>query len=123
MSKIERFEDLDCWKAARDLVNYMYDICENAALSKDFETKNQIRRAALSTMNNIAEGFGRFSRKEFIRYLDISQSSALEVKSMAYILLDRKYITESQFAQLTEKTVKVVNLDNGLIKYLNTKLK
>lgn len=59
MPKVERFEDLDSWKAARELVNYVYDLCEKPDLTKDFDTKGQIKRAAVSSMNNIAEGFGR----------------------------------------------------------------
>ena len=103
MAKIERFEDLECWKAARELVNYVYDLCEKPGLSKDFDTKSQIKRASVSCMNNIAEGFGRYSRKEFIRFLDISQSSGMEVRSMSYVLLDRKYINQQEFETLYEK--------------------
>ena len=75
----------------------------------------------MSAMNNIAEGFGRYTPKEFIRFLEISHSSAFEVRSMSYILLDRKYINEEQFKQLTEKTNKHISLTIGLIRYLNTK--
>lgn len=121
MGKIERFEDLDCWKAGRELVNMVFDLCENPALVRDFDTKSQIKRAAVSTMNNVAEGFGRFTNVEFIRFLGIAQSSALEVRSMAYVLLDRKYITPVQFETLCEKTNKVVSLNNGFIRYLKTK--
>ena len=121
VAKIERFEDLDCWKAGRELVNLVFDLCEKASLTKDFDTKSQIKRAAVSTMNNVAEGFGRFSKVEFIRFLGIAQSSALEVRSMAYVLLDRKYITTQEFDALYEKTNKVINLNNGFIRYLKTK--
>lgn len=82
MSKVIRFEDLKCWQASRELVKQIYIISETLKLLNDFDTKSQIKRAALSSMNNIAEGFGKFSNQEFIRYLDIAQSSALEVKSM-----------------------------------------
>jgi four helix bundle protein len=90
MSKIDRFEDLDCWKKSRELVNLIFDICENQMKNKDFSTQDQIKRAALSTMNNIAEGFGRYSNKEFIRFLEYSASSSMEIRSMLYILSDRK---------------------------------
>jgi four helix bundle protein len=119
MAKVERFEDLDCWKAARELVNYVYDLCQNELLAKDFFTSKQIKAGAVSTKINIAEGFGRFSKKEFIRFLEISQASGLEVRSLSYILIDRKYITESEFEELQNKTNKVINLVNGLIRYLN----
>jgi four helix bundle protein len=118
MAKIERFEDLDCWKTGRELVNMVFDLCEKPMLAKDFDTKSQIKRAAVSTMNNVAEGFGRFSKIEFIRFLGIAQSSALEVRSMAYVLLDRKYITQPEFDALHEKASKVASLNNGFIRYL-----
>ena len=123
MAKVERFEDLDCWKAGRELVNLVFDLCEKPGLAKDFDTKSQLKRAAVSTMNNVAEGFGRYSATEFVRFLNIAQSSALEVRSMAYILIDRKYITQEEFAVLDEKTNKVINLNNGFIRYLITKEK
>ena len=72
-------------------------------------------------MNNVAEVFGRFSKIEFVRFLGIAQSSALEVRSMSYVLLDRKYITQEEFEALYEKTNKVVSLNNGFIRYLKTK--
>ena len=73
MAKVEKFEDLHCWQAARELVKMIYQLCEQEKLSKDFDIRSQLRRAALSTMNNIAEGFGRSSNKEFIRFLEMSQ--------------------------------------------------
>ena len=96
MSKINRFEDLKCWQVSRQLVNEVYRVAEVGTLSKDYDTKSQIKRAALSTMNNIAEGFGKFSNKEFIRYLDTAQSSACEVKSILYVLLDMNYLNEEK---------------------------
>jgi four helix bundle protein len=122
LAKVDRFEDLDCWKAARELVNLVFDLCEKPGLSKDFDTKAQIK-GAVSTMNNVAEGFGRYSAVEFIRFLNIAQSSALEVRSMAYILLDRKYITQLEFDTLYERTNKVSSLNNGFIRYLISKSK
>ncbi|HOX82434.1 MAG TPA: four helix bundle protein [Chryseolinea sp.] len=71
MSKVSRFEDLMCWQASRKLVREVYSLADQGRLSKDFDTKIQFKGAALSSMNNIAEGFGKFSTKEFIRYLDI----------------------------------------------------
>jgi four helix bundle protein len=118
MAKIEKFEDLDCWKASRALVNLVYDLCENEKLSKDWDTVRQIKRASLSSMNNVAEGFARFSDKEFVRFLDIAQASSTEVRSMSYVLLDRKYISEKEFQQLQESSLKVCNLISGLIRHI-----
>ena len=81
MSKITRFEDLICWQKARELVNNNYTITELGPLSKDFGLKGQLRRASVSAMTNITKEFSRLHRKEFIRFLDISQSSAMEVRS------------------------------------------
>ena len=75
MSKIERFEDLECWKAARTLVNYVFPLTIKSVFSKDFDLKSQMRRSALSIMNNIAEGFDRNSNAEFIYFLNISCGS------------------------------------------------
>ena len=123
MGKINRFEDLRCWQASRRLVGGIYKASESGRLSRDFETRGQLKRAALSSMNNIAEGFGKFSNKEFIRYLDISQSSALEVKSILYVLIDMNYLTTDKIAELQLLCDEVRGLTLGLIKYLRTKQK
>lgn len=120
--KVQRFEDLKCWQAARELVKMVYTISRTGELAKDFETKNQFRKAALSSMNNIAEGFGRFSRKDFIRFLDISQSSALEVQSMLYVLTDLEYFTTDRIEDIRLKAEETKNLTLALIKYLRSTL-
>lgn len=118
MSKIEKFEDLRCWQEARHLVREIYLISEEGKLAKDFDTKNQIRRAALSAMNNIAEGFGKFSSKEFIRYLDIANNSASEVKSILYVLLDLKYMDQEKIETLQRKADEVKALTLALLRYM-----
>ena len=122
MSKVDRFEDLDCWKKSRELVNVIFDICEKQMKNKDFSTQDQIKRAAISTMNNIAEGFGRYSNKEFIRFLEFSAASSMEVRSMLYILSDRKYIDEIEFEKCYQLTNDHTNITLGLIRYLKTKI-
>lgn len=117
--KIQRFEDLKCWQASRDLVRQVYSVSSQGSLATDFETRNQIRRAALSTMNNIAEGFGRYGDPDFIRFLNISQSSAMEVQSMLYVLTDLKYLDEKDLSILRAKANETRNLTLGLIRYLN----
>lgn len=93
----KRFEDLKCWQASRELVKTVYLICmKKEQLRKDYKTQGQFKSCALSTMNNIAEGFGRYSKKDFVRFLDISKSSACEVKSMTYVLGDIGYITPKE---------------------------
>ena len=120
--KVQRFEDPRCWQAARELVKMVYIISRTGELARDFETKGQFRKAALSTMNNIAEGFGRFSKKDFIRFLDISQSSALEVQSMLYVLTDLEYFTIDKVQDIRLKAEETKNLTLALIKYLRSTL-
>ncbi len=121
MAKIEKFEDLKCWQAARELVKMVYVACEEGKFVKDFDTKSQIRRAALSTMNNIAEGFGRGSDKEFIRFLEIAQSSAMEVKSITYVLIDLNYLAEDKIREISKKAEETKSITLGLIRYLRNK--
>lgn len=123
MSKVEKFEDLKCWQAARELVRLVYIACENDKLAKDFETKAQIKRAALSSMNNIAEGFGRFNNKEFIRFLDFSQSSSQEVRSITYALEDMNYLLIEKVLEIRNKADETKNICLALIKYLRTRIK
>ena len=118
MSKIERFEDLHCWQEARVVVKLVYGITNVGVLKTDYSMKDQIRRAAISVMNNIAEGFGRYSNKDFIRFLEISVTSANEVKSITYAALDQQYITEDLTQQIQAKAEAVKALNLGLIKYL-----
>lgn len=119
MSKIERFEDLQSWQRARQLANAVYDISSNEPFVKDFDLRNQIRRAAGSAMHNIAEGFESGTDAEFIRFLRISRRSASEVQSQLYLALDRRYINEEQLQTSYNLATEVKRLINGLIGYLN----
>ena len=118
MTKVTRFEDLKCWQLARELVELVFQACEEGKLSKDFETRGQIKRAALSAMNNIAEGFGRFGNKDFIRFLDIAQSSSTEVKSITYALEDMEYLSPTKINQIREKAEETKNTTLAFIRYL-----
>ncbi len=119
MNKVEKFEDLKCWQNARDLAKSVFLIGIDNIKDRSFQS--QLRRAALSTMNNIAKGFARFSRKHFIKFLDYSQSSSSEVKSMLYLLEDLKYLRQSGLDQLHLKVDNHRKLTLGLIKYLKSK--
>ena len=121
--KIERFEELDCWKKARELANLIYDLTERERFKKDFRLFGQVRDASGSIMHNIAEGFDAGSDAEFIRFLKISRRSASEVQSQLYLALDRKYITADQLQMAYDKAVEVKKLNNGLITYLRGKEK
>lgn len=99
----------------------VYEASNEGPMAKDFDMRSQIRRAANSTMNNIAEGFGRHSNKEFVRFLEISSSSAIEVKSVSYAALDLNYWNQQTVTKIQEKAESVKALGLGLIKYLNGK--
>lgn len=116
--KIEKFEDLDCWKKARELANLVYDLTNQRSFGKDFELRDQMRDAAGSVMHNIAEGFEAGSDAEFVRFLKISRRSASEVQSELYLAIDRKYITTNQLQIAYNKGTEVKRLINGLIAYL-----
>jgi four helix bundle protein len=116
MGKVNRFEDLMCWKNARLFVKKAYTI--KGQLNEDFDARRQFRRAAISGMNNIAEGFGCFSRKEFIRFLEISQRSIMECKSMLYIFEDLDYLEPPLLVQLHEEVDVLRKQIMGLIRSL-----
>jgi four helix bundle protein len=121
--RLNRFEEIEAWKAARMLVNCVYDaIRENADFRKDFRLVNQIQGAAVSSMSNIAEGFSRQSNKEFIQFLFIAKSSAAEVQSQLYVALDQKYLTPERFDEVYQHAESVSKLTSGFIKYLKTTL-
>lgn len=121
--KIRKFEDLECWKAARVLATSTYKYSNYGKISKDFDLRNQLRRAAISVMNNIAEGFRRYSRKEFKRFLDIAQSSAAEVKSMLYIIEDIGYMNSKELHHLHILVDRARALCLGMIKYVSRTIK
>jgi four helix bundle protein len=118
MGKIEKFEDMDVWKKARELVNEIYKLTSGNLFKKDYTLKDQINRAAISIMLNIAEGFGRKSNKEFILFLGYAHGSIAEVQSALYIAEDRKYLTEEQFKNIYEKCTQISKSLMGFIKYL-----
>ncbi len=91
-----RFEDLEIWQEARNLSRCVYQLAGlNRQLAHDYGFKNQICRASVSVMNNIAEGFERSSKKDFAHFLDIAKASAGEVRSMLWLAEDLEYIERS----------------------------
>lgn len=120
MATLQRFEDLEIWQLARELAKEIFIFSKSEKLSKDFVLKDQMNRSAGSIMDNIAEGFGRSSRLEFIQFLSISTGSAAELQSQIYRCLDKNYMDEEKFNDLFEKTNAVYKKANGFIKYLNS---
>jgi four helix bundle protein len=94
---ITRFEDIKTWQEARELINQVYTLTSREPLSKDYGLRDQLQRAAISTMANIAEGFDCDSNLEFTRYLGIARRSAAEVQSLLYAAHDIGYISEEEF--------------------------
>ena len=92
---IEKFEDLECWQKGRELVKQVYALTMEREFSKDFGLKDQIRRAAVSVISNIAEGFESYSNKDFIRYLGYAISSMSEVQSQLYVAIDLEYCSQT----------------------------
>jgi four helix bundle protein len=125
--KIQRFEDLEAWQIARELTNHIYTITKKESICRDFGFIDQIRRAAISIMNNIAEGFERGTNKDFAKYIFIARGSAGEVRSMLYVALDQGYLTGATFQQCHELSIRCSQLCWGLIihlkKYSNWKTK
>lgn len=120
MAKIESFEDLKVWQAARYLNADVYKLIINNLEIKDYPLKDQINRSAGSIMDNIAEGFERQGNKEFRQYLTIARGSSGEVKSQLYRAFDRNYLNEETFNQLLNTTKDISKMLNGFIKYLST---
>jgi four helix bundle protein len=117
--KITRFEDLECWKEARKLVNMVYEaIRESKPFQNDYRLKDQSIGAAISVMGNIPEGFVRRSNKEFIQFLFISVSSAAELQSHMYVAMDQNYVTKDVFDGVYQQADKTAKMISGLITYL-----
>lgn len=117
--KLSRFEDLDCWKEARQLTRQVYEaIGSSQAWQKDLRLCGQIQAAAVSVMANIAEGFVRHSDKEFVQFLFVAMASAAEVQSHLYVAMDQGYISREMFDSTYAQAGKTSRIISGLVKYL-----
>jgi len=119
VATVKRFEDLECWKEARKFVKLLYGLTKKDTFRKDFELVSQLRRSAVSTMANTAEGFHRNSNKDFMKFLDYSRASVAESISHCYVALDQQYINEEEIALVNEQANIVWKKVNALITYLN----
>jgi four helix bundle protein len=118
MARIEKFEDIEAWRLARKATNLIYDITCVEPFSRDFALVNQIRRASISTLSNIAEGFEREGNKEFIQFLAIAKGSCGEVRAQLYIAADRDYIDQRQFSEIAGVLIETSKTISGFMKYL-----
>ena len=119
MGKIENFEDIEAWQKARDLAREIYAISNDGQFARDFGLRDQIRRAAVSVMSNIAEGFERGGDVEFRRFLAIAKGSAGEVKAQLYVALDAGLIDQTRFDSLYKLATETGSLIGGFMRYLN----
>ena len=97
MTAITRFEGIDAWKSARELTNLVYAMSNQSGFSRDFGLRDQIRRASVSVMSNIAEGFESRTDVQFLNFLGMAKASAGEVRAQLYVALDQNYISDEQF--------------------------
>lgn len=114
----EPFENSDAWKSARTLTNEVYAFCRREPLSKDFGLRDQLQRAALSVMNNVAEGWESLHVAEKRQAYNIARRSCGEVRSMTYVMLDNKYISATEQADLLQRCIQSGKLISGLIRSL-----
>ncbi|MBD5781089.1 four helix bundle protein [Pelagicoccus sp. NFK12] len=118
MAAYQFFEELPIWQEARELVRLIYKLTKQEEFSKDFGLKDQIQRAGVSIMTNIAEGFERRTTKEFQQFLNYSKASSGEVRSLSYVSLDQAYVTEEQFNSIREFTLQLSRSITGFDRYL-----
>jgi four helix bundle protein len=118
MAKIERFEDIESWKLAREITRMIYTASAGEKFCRDFALCNQIRRAAISILSNIAEGFERGGNKEFVQFLAVAKGSCGEVRAQLYVALDQGYVDETKFREIVAKLNEASRLIAGFIKYL-----
>ena len=118
MPALRRFEDIEAWQLARTLTRRVYQCSALGNFATDRSLQGQIRRAAVSIMSNIAEGFERGGSREFAQYLAVAKGSTAEVQSQLYVALDAGYIPAAEFEELQQQATSVKRLLAGFIKYL-----
>ena len=118
MAKIERFEDIEAWKKARELTKIIYEVTAQGKLTADFSLRDQLRRASISIMANIAEGFEREGNKEFRQFLAMAKGSVGEVKALLYVALDAGLTSSEQVHRLMALADEASRLLAGFLRYL-----
>jgi four helix bundle protein len=112
--KIEKFEDLIAWQKARELTRRIYEVTRQGEFQRDFSLRDQIRRASISVMSNVAEGFERGGRSEFHQFLVIAKGSCAELRSQLYVAMDVEYIDQGTFQILDALAKETSRLVGGL---------
>jgi len=114
--RIENFEQLEAWRAARELVRAIYAFFRRKPAALDFGLRDQVQRAAVSDMTNVAEGFERIQAAEKLQFYNIARASSGEVRSLSYVMLDAGYISETEHTALLALVAKTGRLVSGLIR-------
>ena len=120
MAKFSKFEEIQAWQKARDVTLQIYQITSDSNFSKDYGLKDQIRRASVSIMANIAEGHGRRTNIEFANFLNMARGSVAEVQSHLYVALGLKYINQNQFEELYQTLTEISRMLLSLAQYLRS---
>jgi four helix bundle protein len=120
VATIKRFEDIQAWQKAREVTRLIYQVTADGSFAKDYGMRDQIQRASVSIMANIAEGFGRHSDKEFANFLNMAHGSASEVQSHLYVALDLNYIDENTFRKLYDLLDEVSRMTLAFAQRLRT---
>ena|SRR5437868_12804212 len=120
MATFKKFEEILAWQKARLLTNKVYLVSNVGRFARDFGLRDQMRRAAVSIMANIAEGHGRRTQMEFANFLNIARGSAIEVQSHLYVALDLEYIDQSYFDEIYEILNEISKMTISLAQYLRT---
>jgi four helix bundle protein len=122
MNGVRSLEDLIAWQKARELTRLIYLITRTECFARDIALSNQLQRASVSVMSNIAERFERSSTKDFLRFVITAKASCAEVRSHLYIAHDVDYLTEDQFQELFRRANELSRIIGGLRLSLRKKL-
>jgi len=118
MATVKRFEDLEAFQMARELTKQLYRVTGTGRFARDYGLRDQITRAAISVMSNVAEGFERGGDKEFLQFLSLAKGSCGEIRAQLYVGIDQGYIDERQFTTLVDQASRIGRALAGLMKYL-----
>ena len=118
MSGLWRFEDIEAWRRERELTRRIYQVTSQATFSRDFALRDQMRRAAVSILSNIAEGFERGGDKEFRHFLSMAKGSAGELKAQLYVALDTGFLSQEEFDELYALAAETGRLIGGFMRYV-----
>ncbi len=118
MPALKRFEDIEAWRKGRELTRLIYRVTSQGEFSRDFALRDQIRRAAVSVLSNIAEGFERGGDKEFRQFLSLAKGSTGEIKAQLYVALDAGFLSQEQFEELYALASETGRMIGGFMRYL-----